>query len=366
MTTMIPIARPQLGPAEEAAVLEVMRSGILAQGPRVKAFEDAFAQTVGARFAVATSNGTTALYLALRASGVGPGDEVITTPLTFIATANAIMQLGARPVFVDVDDSLNLDPVLAEAAITPRTRAIVPVHLHGNLADLDAFTALAQEHGVALVQDACQAVGARIGGRPLGAFGTAAYSFYATKNLTTGEGGMVISNDPEVARVCRSLRHQAYGVEPYLHDTVAFNYRMTEIQAAIGLAQLQRLEEMTNQRRETARFYGEGIAANGFVRPAVMEDATHVYHQYTLRVAAGSRHTRDVVRARLNESGVSTGVYYPIPVHRQPAYREFAGVHCPVAEQAASDMFSIPVHSGLSRHERERVVEAVNAATAQR
>ena len=366
MATMIPIARPQLGPAEEAAVIEVMRSGILAQGPRVKAFEDAFAQTVGARFAVATSNGTTALYLALRASGVGPGDEVITTPLTFIATANAIMQLGARPVFVDVDDSLNLDPVLAEAAITPRTRAIVPVHLHGNPADLDAFATLAQEHGVALVQDACQAVGARIGGRPLGAFGTAAYSFYATKNLTTGEGGMVITNDPEVARVCRSLRHQAYGVEPYLHDTVAFNYRMTEIQAAIGLAQLQRLEEMTNQRRETARLYDEGIAANGFVRPAVMEEATHVYHQYTLRVAAGSQHRRDVVRARLNESGVSTAVYYPIPVHRQPAYREFAGVDCPVAEQAASDMFSIPVHSGLSPQERDRVVEAVNAATAQR
>ena len=366
MTPMIPIARPQLGLEEEAAVIEVMRSGILAQGPRVKAFEEAFAQAMGARFAVATSNGTTALYLALRASGVGPGDEVITTPLTFIATANAIMQLGACPVFVDVDDSLSLDPVQAEAAITPRTRAIVPVHLHGNLADLEAFATLAQRHGVALVQDACQAVGARIGGRPLGAFGTAAYSFYATKNLTTGEGGMVITNDPEVARVCRSLRHQAYGVEPYLHETVAFNYRMSEIQAAIGLAQLQRLEAMTNRRRQTANLYNTRIAANGFIRPAVRPDARHVYHQYTLRVTAGSPHDRGTVRARLNERGIATAVYYPIPVHQQPAYQEFAGVRCPVAEQAASDMFSIPVHSGLSDEERERVIEAVNAVTAQR
>jgi dTDP-4-amino-4,6-dideoxygalactose transaminase len=185
---MIPIARPQLGPEEETAVLEVMRSGALAQGPRVRAFEEAWAAATGARFAVATSNGTTALYLALVAHGVGPGDEVITSALTFIATANAIAQTGARPVLADVDDSLNLDPRAVAGLIGPRTKAIVPVHLHGNPCDIASFMGLAQEHGLALIQDACQAVGATIAGAPLGTFGTAVYSLYATKNITTGEG----------------------------------------------------------------------------------------------------------------------------------------------------------------------------------
>ena len=357
---LIPIARPQFGPEEEAAVLEVMRSGAFAQGARVKAFEDSVAAVSGARFAVATSNGTAALFLALRASGVGPGDEVITSPLTFIATANAIVHAGARPVFSDVDSSLNLDPALVERAITPRTRAIVPVHLHGNPADLPAFEELARRHRLLLIQDACQAIGATLAERPLGSFGTAVYSFYATKNLTTGEGGMVITNDPEVARVCASLRHQAYAAQPYLHDAVAFNHRMTEMQAAIGAVQLARLPALTRRRRETASLYDELVAVNGFTRPAVRREATHVYHQYTLRVRDGARHSRDEVRERLRSAGVATGVYYPVPVHRQPAYREFAQVQCPVAERAASDMFSIPVHPGLTDAERERVIEALN------
>ena len=217
---MIPIARPQLGPEEEAAVIEVMRSGALAQGARVKAFEEAFAATMGARYAVATSNGTTALYLALVAHGVGPGDEVITSPLTFIATANAIAQTGARPVLADIDDSLNLNPAAAAELITNRTKAIVPVHLHGNPCDMPAFLQLAEEHGLALIQDACQAVGARIAGSPLGTFGTAVYSLYATKNITTGEGGMVITNDLAIAQTCASLRHQAYSSKPYVHEAI--------------------------------------------------------------------------------------------------------------------------------------------------
>jgi dTDP-4-amino-4,6-dideoxygalactose transaminase len=357
--TAIPIARPQFGPREEAAVLEVMRSGSFAQGERVRAFEEAVAALSGARFAVATANGSAALFLALKASGIGPGDEVITSPLTFIATANAIVHAGARPVFSDVDSSLNLDPELAERAITSRTRAILPVHLHGNPADMPAFEEIAKRHGLTLIQDACQAIGATIGERPLGSFGTAVYSFYATKNLTTGEGGMVITNDPEVARGCASLRHQAYATQPYLHDRVAFNLRMTEIQAAIGAVQVERLAELTLRRRETASLYDETVAVNGFTRPAVRRDAVHVYHQYTLRVRPGTRHSRDEVRERLRSDGVATGVYYPVPVHRQPAYRDFAGVQCPEAERAASDMFSIPVHPALADAERERVIEAL-------
>jgi perosamine synthetase len=357
---MIPIARPQLGPEEEAAVLEVMRSGALAQGARVKAFEEAFAAAMGARFAVATSNGTTALYLALVAHGVGPGDEVITSPLTFIATANAIAQTGARPVLADVDDSLNLDPRAAAELIGPRTQVIMPVHLHGNPSDMPAFLDLADRHGLALIQDACQAVGATIDGRPLGMFGTAAYSLYATKNITTGEGGMVITNDPAIAKTIASLRHQAYSDRPYVHEAIGYNYRMTEMQAAIGLVQLGRLDDITERRRGNALYYDAEISPGRFIRPRVASGHRHVYHQYTLRVPEGEGMSRDGMRAKLEEAGIGTGVYYPVPVHRQPAYHRHENPPCPRAEAASLDMLSIPVHPGVSDADRELVARAVN------
>jgi dTDP-4-amino-4,6-dideoxygalactose transaminase len=350
----IPISRPHLGPEEEAAVLDVMRSGQLAQGARVEAFEHAFAAATGARYAVATANGTTALFLALLGHGVGPGDEVITTPLTFIATGNAIAQTGATPVFADVDESLNLDPAAVAALIGSRTRAIVPVHLHGNPADMTAFEALANRHRLVLVQDACQAIGATIESKPLGAFGTAVFSFYATKNLTTGEGGMVITNDPDVAGRCSSLRHQAYSSTPYVHDAIAYNFRMTEIQAAIGLVQLGRLPEITRRRRAIASFYDEAIGGDGFTRPMVRSSNIHVYYQYTLRCADEA--TRDATRQRLDRSGIATGIYYPVPVHRQPPYLYLQSTPCPNAEKAASDMFSIPVHPLVSDGDRDRIV----------
>jgi perosamine synthetase len=354
---VIPIARPQLGTEEETAVLEVMRSGALAQGARVKAFEEAFAETMGARFAVATSNGTTALYLALVAHGVGPGDEVITSPLTFIATANAIAQTGARPVLADVDDSLNLDPLAAAELIGPRTKVIMPVHLHGNPCDMPAFLELAQEHGLALIQDACQAVGAMIAGQRLGAFGTAAYSLYATKNITTGEGGMVITNDPGIAQTIASLRHQAYSTKPYVHEAIGYNYRMTEMQAAIGLVQLERLEEITERRRSNACYYDNHIASGRFGRPRVAPGSRHVYHQYTLRAPASGR---DEIRVKLEQAGVGTGVYYPVPVHKQPAYQSQANPPCPRAEAAADEIFSIPVHPAVSDDDRAVIAQAVN------
>lgn len=359
MTQLIPIAQPQFGPEEEAAVIDVMRSGTFAQGPRVKAFEDAFAATMGARHAVAVSNGTAALYLALISSGIGNGDEVITSPLTFIATANAIAQTGARPIFADVDDSLNLDPAKVAQHITPKTRAIVPVHLHGYPADVPAFQRLAERHGLLLIQDACQAVGASIAGKPLGRFGTAVYSFYATKNITTGEGGMIITNDAEIARRSASLRHQAYSDQPYVHDAIGYNFRMTELQGAIGLIQLQKLPAVTNRRRETASFYDEMIVPNGFVRPRVAEERTHVYHQYTLRVTGPAKHARDAVRASLDAAGIGSGVYYPVPVHLQPPYARYKSEPCPVAEAAAGDMFSIPVHPRVTDADRQRIVEVL-------
>jgi len=358
---LIPIARPQLGLEEETAVLEVMRSGALAQGARVKAFEDAFAETMGAQFAIATCNGTTALFLALVAHGVGRGDEVITSPLTFIASANAIAQTGAHPVLADIDDSLNLDPEAVAELIGPRTKAIMPVHLYGNPSDMHAFARLAEKHGLALIQDACQAVGAAIGGAPLGMFGTAAYSLYATKNITTGEGGMIITNDPRIAKSCASLRHQAYSDKPYVHEAIGYNYRMTEMQAAIGVVQLTRLEAITERRRSNACFYDRAITNERFVRPSVNGDNRHVYHQYTLRAPSDGSICRDEVRTRLEQAGVGTGVYYPVPVHKQPAYSRHENSPCPRAELAAAEIFSIPVHPGVSDDDRAAVAEAVNA-----
>jgi dTDP-4-amino-4,6-dideoxygalactose transaminase len=358
---LIPIARPQLGPEEEAAVLEVMRSGVLTQGERTRAFEQAFSTAMGARYGVATCNGSVALYLALLAHGIGPGDEVITSPLTFIATANAIAHTGAVPVFADVDDTLNLDCSAAARLIGPRTKAIVLVHLHGNPGDLESFGRLTEGRGLSLIQDACQAVGATVDGRPIGAFGTAVYSFYATKNITTGEGGMVIANDARIAQTCARLRHQAYADQPYVHDAVGYNFRMTEIQAAIGLVQVGRLSEITERRRQLAAYYDSNVS-KWYGRPRVVPGRGHVYHQYTLRVPAGW--SRDEVRVQLHQRGVGTGVYYPLPVHLQPPYLSAQNASCPVAEAAARDMVSVPVHPGLSDHDRVEVAAALNRIAA--
>jgi dTDP-4-amino-4,6-dideoxygalactose transaminase len=357
----IPIARPELGPEEEAAVIEVMRSGVLVQGPRVRAFEAAFAAAMGARYAIATSNGTTALQLALLAHGVGPGDEVITSPLTFIASANAVVHTGAKPIFADIDASLNLDAKAAAALIGPRTKALMPVHLHGNPSDVPEFVRLAERHGLALIQDACQAIGATIDGRALGTFGTACYSLYATKNLTTGEGGMIVTNDAEVARVCASLRHQAYAADaPYLHDAVGFNFRITEMQAAIGVIQLKKLDRITRRRQENAAFYDEAITLDGLSRPRVAPGHQHVYHQYVLRTSATGPRSRDALLVGLERSGIATGVHYPIPVHQQPPYRHHGNAPCPEAERAATEIFSIPVHPGVSDVDRELISRRLN------
>ena len=354
---MIPIARPRLGEAEEAGVLEVLRSGVLTQGEHTRAFERRFAHVTGAKYAVTTSNGTVALYLALLAHGIGRGDEVITSAMTFIATANAVTYTGARPVFADVDDTLNLSLASVERRIGHRTRAIVAVHLHGNPCDMAACRALAAQHHLVLIQDACQAVGARIGDEPLGAYGTAVYSFYATKNITTGEGGMVTTDDPVVADRCARLRHQAYSDEPYVHDSVGFNFRMTEMQAAIGEAQLAKLEAITQRRRENAAFYDRAIMGV-YARPRVLLGARHVYHHYTLRAPDGD--ARDAIRKRLAERGVATGVYYPRPIHLQPPYVGLANPPCPEAERASADMFSIPVHPDVSDEDRAAVAAEVN------
>jgi perosamine synthetase len=359
---MIPIARPLIGEEEKQAVIDVLESGQLAQGAVVEQFEEAFAAFCGVRHAIATSNGTTALHLALLAHGIGQGDEVITSPFTFIASANSILYCGAKPVFVDIEpDTFNLDPEQIEATITPRTRAIMPVHLYGNPADMHAICDIAQRHGIAIIEDAAQAHGAEVSGRRAGSFGTGAFSFYPTKNMTTGEGGMITTNDDEIAASARLLR--AHGAaERYRHEVLGFNFRMTNIHAAIGVAQMAKIDGWTRKRRENAARLSElleGVVAT----PSSRSWATHVYHQYTVRIPEG----RGDIAERLAERGIGSGVHYPIPVHRQPLYREMGYTDdLPVAEQASQDVLSLPVHPALTNDDLEAVASGLAEAIAGR
>lgn len=352
----ISIARPVIGRAEISAVNAVLRSGNLVQGAVTKQLEDRFAEMVGTRHAVAVNSGTAALHLALLAHGVGPGDEVITSPFTFVASANAILYCGARPVFVDIDPvTFNIDPALIEAKITPRTRAIIPIHLYGLPADMDAICEIANRHGLAIVEDAAQAHGAAIGTRPVGTFGTGCFSFYATKNMTTAEGGILTTDSDEIAETLRLLR--AHGQrERYHHEILGYNYRLTDIQAALGLVQLNRLEKLTRARIKHAEYLTAHL--RGVETPTTVPGYRHVYHQYTIRVPGA----RDVLARRLGEAGIGTGIHYPIPVHKQPLYREMGyDDHLPEAERAAREVLSLPVHPLLTERELQTIVESVSA-----
>jgi perosamine synthetase len=353
---MIPIAKPLMGEEEKQAVLEVLDSGMLAQGPKVKAFEEAFAQYCGVAHAVATSSGTTALHLALLAHGIGEGDEVITSPFTFISSANAILFTGAKPVFVDIDPvTFNVNPDLLEAAVTPKTKAIMPVHLFGLPADMEPIMALAEKHDLVVVEDACQAHGAEYDGKRTGSFGTGCFSFYPTKNMTTGEGGMITTDDEEIAETCRVIRQHGMR-RRYYHDELGYNFRMTDVHAAIGLAQMQKLERFNEARIANAGFLSEHLT--GITTPTVPEGCRHVFHQYTIRVPDGRR---DVVREELAERGIGTGVYYPVPLHKQRVYlHQGYDETFREAERAAVEVLSLPVHPGLSKADLQTIAAALN------
>lgn len=348
-----------MGDEEKELVWSVLSSGALAQGARVRELEERFAAFVGVPHGVATSSGTTALHLALLGYGIGPGDEVITVPFTFIASATTVLFTGARPVFVDVDEStFNMDVAQIEAAITPRTRAILPVSLYGQPADLLAIDEIAERHGLAVVEDAAQSHGAAIGERCSGTWGAGCFSFYPTKNMTTGEGGMVTTGDPELADRLRLLREHGMRVR-YHHDVVGYNFRMTDIHAAIGLAQLAKLPNHNERRRAIAARYDREL--RGVITPAVPAGVTHVYHQYTIRV-----NRRDEFVEQLRERGVGTGIYYPIPVHRQRPFVDlgYGDLHFPVTERLTEQVVSIPVHPSLTDAEVATVIGAVNEVAA--
>jgi perosamine synthetase len=372
---MIPIAHPLLGAEEGEAVLRVLASGQLAQGEHVAAFEQRFADVCNVREAVAVSSGTAALHLALLAHGIGPGDEVITTAFSFAATANVILLVGATPVFVDIEpDTYTLDPSLVEAALTPHTKAIMPVHLYGHPCDMQRLLSIAEANGVAIIEDACQAHAASIDEKPVGSFGTGCFSFYATKNITTGEGGMVTTNDPEIAARVRLLRSHGQK-ERYYHTTLGYNQRMTEIQAALGLVQVEKLEQFTEQRIANAAFLTKHL--RGFVQtPITRPGYRHVYHQYTIQVPGD----RDEWALQLRARGIATAVHYPLAIHQQPLYREqidtfriysahetataeqsACDARLPVTEKAAQHVLSLPVHPGLSMEDLSTIAREVRA-----
>jgi len=354
------MAKPQIGEEEIQAVEAVLRSGMLAQGSQVEAFEKAFADYVGVRHAIAVSSGTTALHLALLALGIGEGDEVITTPFSFIATANAIRYVGATPVFADIDlATFNISPSLVEKAITERTRAILVVHLYGLAANMPQIMRIAREHDLLVIEDAAQAHGAAINGRMVGDFGDAAcFSFYPTKNMTTGEGGMITTDRDGMADRARLLRQHGMRVR-YHHEMLGYNFRMTDIGAAIGLAQLPKLNWFNRRRIENAFHLSSRLESRRrYVIPFVPEGYRHVFHQYTIRLPKGV--DREEARERLKEAGFGSEVYYPIPIHMQETFLGEKGEGLfPVSEGAARQVLSLPIHPAVEREDLDRLAEVI-------
>lgn len=353
---MIPAAAPEIGTEEREAVDTVLASGGLAQGPEVAAFEQEFSSAaVDGAYCVAVNSGTSAQHLAMLAAGIGVGDEVIVPSFTFAATANSVALTGAKPIFVDIEPkSFCMNPIAVQEAIGPRTRAVMPVHLYGHPAALREISKICSQHDLLLIEDAAQAHLASMDGKPVGTWGLAgSFSFYPTKNMTSGEGGMVTTFDPDLARTVRLLRNQGQEIR-YQNEIVGLNNRMTDIHAAIGRVQLRKLASWTAQRQANAEFYDANLV--GVEVPKVAPGAVHVYHQYTIRVVGQDR---DRFADELAKRGVGSGVYYPVPNHLLPAFN--LSLDLPETALAASQVLSLPIYPSLSHEDRELVVSAVNA-----
>ena len=358
---MIPFLQLTPGPdraAIAAAITRVIDRGWFILGPELESFENAFASATGARHAIGVGNGTDALAIALRAAGVGAGDEVITSPLSAAYTALAIMMVGARPVFADIDPvRLTIDPQAAGAAVTTRTAAIIPVHLYGQAADMDGIAAVATRHGLVIIEDCCQAHLATCGGRPVGSFSlAAAYSFYPTKNLgALGDGGALTTNDDRVAAHARRLRNGGQ-TDRYHHAEFGVNSRLDEMQAAVLSDRLRRLEETTQARRALAGRYRAGLAGVASVVVPPEQDAGHVYHLFPVLAE-----DRDALQAHLKQHGVETLVHYPVPIPRQPALALEEPGDCPVAARVCDRLLSLPLYPALESEAIDRVVAAVRS-----
>jgi perosamine synthetase len=342
----IPIAQPRAGDEEIEAVTRVLRSGMFAQGPEVASFEEQFAGYCETRHGIAVNNGTAALHAVLAAAGIGAGDEVIVPSFSFIATATCVSMCGARPVFADVDSAyFTIDPESVNALFTRSTKAVIGVHLFGQPFDVNPVRELCSDHGALLIEDAAQAHGSMYHNKKVGGLGNAAcFSFYPTKNMTTGEGGMITTDDAEYAgKIRRFINHGQS--EKYLHTSLGYNYRMTDIGAAIGAAQLKKLDALNSRRRHNAGYLDQHLNRAGLVPPARRPDCAHVFHQYVVKVTKESALTRDQLMQALKAKGIGTAVHYPIPIHAQPVYQSIAGTaHCPVSGELANQVMSLPVH----------------------
>jgi len=358
----IPIAKPVIGNDEVAAVSEVLKSGMIAQGERVAEFEKAFSDLCGTTHAVATSNGTTALHAALLAADIGPGDEVIVPAFSFFATASSVSMCGAIPVFCDVDEqTFNINASQAEERVTPRTKAVIGVHLFGQPFDVPAVQQVCESHNLTLVEDAAQAHGALLHGERVGGFGDfGCFSFYATKNMTTGEGGMVTTSEKAMAERLRQVINHGQ-TEKYLHTRLGYNYRMTDIAAAIGLVQLKKLEKFNLRRRKNADYLTANIRCRGVVLPTVTPGARHVYHQYVIQLTDEFPMKRTEFLDFLKTKGIGTAVHYPIPIHRQPMYAlENDPDPCPVSTKLSSCVLSLPVHPLLDGKDLAYICDTIN------
>jgi dTDP-4-amino-4,6-dideoxygalactose transaminase len=348
----IPIAQPQIGWAERRAVGKVLKSGSLAQGPMVAKFEREFSKFVGHRECVAVNSGTSALHLALLSLGIGPGDEVIVPSFTFAATANSVALTGAKPVFVDIDPkTYNINPSLIESAISKRTKAIQVVHLYGLPADMSKILEIARKHNLLIVEDAAQAHLAEIFGQRVGTFGdAAAFSFYPTKNMTSGEGGMIVFKDSDLARTSRLLRNQ--GMEKrYQNELIGFNLRMTDIHAAIGVEQLKKIEKRTYLRIRNAEFLSSRLQQD--ITPFTPEGTKHVFHQYTVRLNSN----RDLISTKLNDLGIGNSIYYPTQVHKLPSFQ--SDLELEQTKLATEQVLSLPIHPSLSKRDLRRISDSL-------
>ncbi|MEK6968458.1 MAG: DegT/DnrJ/EryC1/StrS family aminotransferase [Nanoarchaeota archaeon] len=354
---MIPVAKPYIDEREIEAVSSVLRSGILAQGSQVLQFEKMISSLCRGAQAIAVSNGTAALDLALKIAGISEGDEVITTPFTFVSTANAILMQGAIPVFVDIDsETFSIDPEKIKNAITKKTKAILPVDLYGQTYQFEPVRELAAENDLTIVEDACQAIGATHNGKPAGTLGElGTFSMYATKNITSAEGGMIVTSNNEFARIARLLRNQGQ-YERYKYSVLGYNFRLTEVQAAIGVVQMSKLDEIVTKRQKIARLYDTAFKQISWLRtPILGKNNNHVYHQYTLVIR-----NRDDFAKHLANKGIGYGIYYPKALYDYPHLKPFTSF-CPVAERIAQEVISLPIYPSLSESDQQEVIDAVTS-----
>lgn len=367
----IPLSSPDLNQADKAAVLEVLDSPSLSLGPKLAGFERATAHIAGTRHAVATNSGTSALHLCVRAAGIGDGDEVITTPFSFVASANCILFERGKPIFVDIDPvTYNIAPGAIEAAITSRTKAILPVHVFGRPCDIEAVLAIARRHGLVVIEDACEAIGAEYRGRPVGSFGqTGVFAFYPNKQLTTGEGGVLVTDDDRVARQCYSWRNQGRRDSGgwLEHDEIGYNYRLSDINCALGISQMTRLEEIVTARQRVAALYDQALSTiSEIVPPRLDEPHCRIsWFVYVVRLADEfNRGHRDQLIAELRKRGVDCRNYFP-PIHLQPLYRrmfQYRPGSFPVTEHVSDRTVALPFFNRLSERQIESVCTALREA----